>query len=174
MDLSGLASSQAPNAVAGGLVLLLALVALARRDRLRWLYVILGVAFATVVVLKNLNYKHLVVGAEGNLDAHHRYADVMFWVVAIQVAIGVGLLVLALVSKKDLNWLSATAGLASGYAAVCMTGWHLAYLGPNANVRYEVWALPLHWVILGSLTIAIIMTVVSLFRGRGGQTATTP
>lgn len=166
MDLTQLASSQAPNAVAGVLVLVAALAALGMRERFRWLYPALGLVFAAAVVAKNLSYNELVVGAEGNLDAHREYAGVMLWVVVAQAAVGVGLMVLAVVASKRLGWLTAVAGLACGYAALCMTGWREAYLVPKAVVQYEVWAPPLHWVILGGLAVAFVMVAVSPLRRR--------
>lgn len=165
MDLSGLASSPVPNAAGGVLFGLLALVALSKGDRFRWFYLAVGLLFAAAVAVKNISYRNLVVGAEGNLDAHREYASVMFWVVATQVLVCVVTLILAVIAKRErLSWLALMAGYASGYAAVCMAGWHLAYLAPNTNVRYEVWALPLHWVILGALAIAFVMAVTAPIR----------
>jgi hypothetical protein len=171
MNLTEFASSQAPNLLGAGFTVLLAAVALGMRDRLRWLYAVLVVMFAAVVVLKNFSYKGLVAGAEGSLDAHGSYAGALFWVIVAQVAIGVILLLAATFSGR-VRWLAVTAALACGYAAICMTGWRQAYLAPNADVQYEVWAPPLHWVILAGLVIAVIMAVVSLIRGR--RATTTP
>jgi hypothetical protein len=165
MDLTELASSQLPNAAAGGVALLLAVFALIWRDHGRWLYVVLGLASAAVIMAKNLSYEGLVSGVEGNLDAHHSYAAALFWVVVAQLTIG-GVLVLTATFSKRVTWLAVFAGLANGYAALAMNGWREAYLDDKADVQYALWSPPLHWAALIGLAVTLVIAVITLMRRR--------
>lgn len=165
MDLLSLASSPGPNAAAVTSAVALAAVALMLRDRLRWLYVMLSLAVVTVVLAKNLSYNGLVSGVEGSLDAHHAYADALFWVVVAQVALGVILLLTATFSKR-VKWLAVVAALFSAYAALAMTGWRQAYLTDKPDAQYVVWQPTLHWVTLAVIAVALVVTIGSLVRSR--------
>ena len=175
MDLTGFAGSPAPNTIGTVIAVLLMAAALGTRDRLRWLYAALALSFAAVVLLKNFSYDGLVSGVEGSLDAHRSYADALLWIVGAQVAIGVIILVAGMTSKR-LFWLATAAALGCGYAAVCMNGWREAYLGLGANqpVKYELWAPPLHWVILVGLAMSLVLAAVIPALARSRRTTTTP
>ena len=156
MDLTQLASSQAPNAIAMGGTVVLSVAALATKDRLRWLYVALSLVVAGAIEAKNLSYDGLVSGAEGNLDAHRSYADALLWVIVTQLGVAVILVFVAMFSKR-VTWLAVAVGLTCFYAALCMAGWRTAYLGDNPDVSYVLWFPPLHWAALvGLVVIALV------------------
>ncbi|HKX24341.1 MAG TPA: hypothetical protein VJM46_03815 [Candidatus Saccharimonadales bacterium] len=145
--------------------MVLAVVALAMRDRMRLPLAVLGALAVATVLMKNLSYDGLVSGVEGSLDAHRDYANALLWVVVAQVVLGVFLLLMATFSNR-VRWLAVFAALASGSAALCMTGWRQAYLSGKPNVEYVLWSPPLHWVALIGLGVSLVIAVISLVRRR--------
>ena len=165
MDLTELASSQAPNAIAMGGTVALSVAALATKDRLRWLYIALSLVMAGIILAKNFSYKSLVAGVEGSLDAHRSYAEALLWVIVAQLSIAVILVLMASLSKR-VTWLAVAAGMACFYAALCMAGWRTAYRGTSPDIGYVLWSPPLHWVALGALVVTTVLAVVLLARRR--------
>lgn len=169
MGLESLSSSQFPNVFALLCAVILAAIAMRRKPRsgLRLGFLLLGVAFAAVVVAKNVAYTVIVSRphAEGSLSALHDYAGTLKWVAVAQLAIGLCTLGSGLLAK-GLGWVSAVAAIACSYAAMCMLDWRHAYLSSDLSqpVRYVMTAPLLHVAVLVALVLGIVASVVSQVR----------
>jgi heme/copper-type cytochrome/quinol oxidase subunit 3 len=182
MNLAELSGSPLPNGLAVVATVLLVLAAFAMRapTLVCWGFIPPAMAFGLAVISKNLWYYFTISEpkAENDSAARAGYADALLWITIGQLVCAVGLAVMGLMQRpssqlsarraRTLRWLSGTAALAAAYAAVCTLDWRHVYLTADATkpVSYEMYGPSLHWVLVAALTVAIIVTAISLVRRR--------
>src|SRR5438552_12429621 len=98
MSLTNLMGSPWPNVFALAFVFAAAIFAFLLRAKPRWGLLAATAGFIFAVVAKDTSYAKFVSGphAENSLVAHHDYANLLLWVVGIEVTIAVCVLILGI------------------------------------------------------------------------------
>lgn len=166
--MTSLAGSPLPNAAALLFLAALTVLALATKHRLPGaLFAVLTATFLATVVVKNVMYGRLISGprAENSMDAHRNYASVLGALSWVQLAVMVGVLLVAFMLGR-LFWLASFVAAVCAFALDSTDDWRKVYASQPADrpVHYVMVYPWVHWVLTALMVLSVLMAIISLSR----------